>query len=268
MTDLLERSASQGPLPEIGNRNQRDLFAMAELSRTICARLGCIPFAILPHHCWISSVSSVAPGTSPTQRSQLIMNDDPERFSDTVTPSDLDLIRQMADGDARAFAKFYDRHSPLLFSIALKVLGDRLEAEEAWQDSARTIWEHAPLYQASRGKPLSWAVVITRNKAIDRLRAIQRRSDAVERIMKEATTNTGEQGTPAVNIAIGKETAAALRTALGTLPAEQRTAIQLAFFTGLSQSEIAVQLGQPLGTIKARIRRGMITLRDVLEESL
>jgi RNA polymerase sigma-70 factor (ECF subfamily) len=172
----------------------------------------------------------------------------------------------MAEGDTRAFAEFYDRHSALLFSIAVKVLDDAHEAEEVLQDAACLIWEHAPLYDSTLGKPSSWAVVITRNKAVDRLRVLRRSREAIARVSEEAAVDFWPHGRTVPDEAIASETAALLRAALTTLPAEQRQAIELAFFSGLSQSEVAAQLGRPLGTIKAWIRRGMITLRDALEE--
>jgi RNA polymerase sigma-70 factor, ECF subfamily len=183
-------------------------------------------------------------------------------------PSDTELLQRMAGADQLAFVEFYDRHSTMLFSIAIKVVGDVHEAEEVLQDAARYVWEHAPLYDPALGKPLSWAIVITRNKAIDRLRVLQRIGKAVAKITEEAAADylTRTHRTP--NEAITNETGALLRNALSCLPADQRLAIELAFFTGLSQSEIAVQLDEPLGTIKARIRRGMLIMRQILEEQL
>jgi RNA polymerase sigma-70 factor, ECF subfamily len=180
------------------------------------------------------------------------------------TPDDDELLRRMGTGDAGALAGFYDRHSTLLFSIALKVLGDSREAEEVLQDAMRLVWERAPLFQPALGRPLSWAMVITRNKAIDRLRALRRASEAAARIAKEfAPCANAAPGAP-----LDEGAGPLLRSALGGLPSEQRAAIELAYFTGMSHTEIAVQLGQPLGTIKARIRRGMTAMRDVLEEQL
>lgn len=187
---------------------------------------------------------------------------------DTIETPDVELIRKTGRGDTAAFAQFYDRHSTLLFSIAIHVLGNRQEAEDALQDAAAIIWERAPSYEPSLGKPSSWAVVITRNKAIDRLRAQQRRSEGIARIKTAADAGAAEPALASSHLAMDKESAAALRVALKELPDGQRHAIELAFFTGLSQSEVAAHLGEPLGTIKARIRRGMNTLRDVLEESL
>ena len=180
-------------------------------------------------------------------------------------PSDIELLRRMAGGDALAFANFYDRYATVLFSVALKVLHDVHEAEEVLQDAACLVWENASLYNSTLGKPSSWAVVITRNKAIDRLRALQRAGEAIARITEEAARDFATQGHGVPSNAITKETEALLRNALKSLPAEQQLAIELAFFAGLSQTEIATKLAQPLGTIKARIRRGMLAMREILE---
>jgi RNA polymerase sigma-70 factor (ECF subfamily) len=191
-----------------------------------------------------------------------------ESFSQPDGPLDSELMERISKGDTLAFAEFYDRYSALLFSIAAKVVGDLQEAEEILQDSARLVWERAPLYDPTLGRPLSWAVVITRNKAIDRLRTLQRESKAIARITEQAAADFLAQGRKPPSEAIGSEDCNILRRTLVSLPAEQRIAIELAFFTGLSQTQIAAQLGQPLGTIKARIRRGMLAMRDALEEQL
>lgn len=181
--------------------------------------------------------------------------------------SDYDLVRQMGEGNATAFSSFYDRYSTLLFSIAVKILGDVQEAEDALQDALRTIWQRAPFYDPNLGRPSSWASVITRNKAIDRLRMLQRKGNAMERMTREvsipdySTRRTSQE-------VIGQETESLLRHALARLPVDQRIAIELAFFSGFSQSEIATQLDTPIGTIKARIRRGMLTMRDHLKDTL
>ncbi|MDD5198942.1 MAG: sigma-70 family RNA polymerase sigma factor [Terrimicrobiaceae bacterium] len=185
-------------------------------------------------------------------------------------PSETDgeLLRRIGTGDTAAFGEFYDRHSTLLFSIAVKVLGDLHEAEEVLQDAVRLVWERAPLYNPSLGKPASWAVVITRNKAIDRLRVLKRKNETIARLTQEAAADFSAATHQTPVEAFANETADLLRGALARLPGEQRLAIELAFFTGLSQTEVATQLGEPLGTIKARIRRGMLAMRDVLEEQL
>lgn len=183
-------------------------------------------------------------------------------------PSDAELIQKMASGDQSALGTFYDRHSTLLFSIAHKVTGDMQEAEEALQDGLRQLWERAIVYDASLGQPLSWAVVIVRHKAIDRLRALKRRSDGLERLAQEALVNLPTDPAASATGHVCSGTVSRLHRALLSLPREQSWAIELAFFQGLTHPEIATRLGAPLGTIKARIRRGMITLRDALEDQL
>ena len=188
-----------------------------------------------------------------------------------ITPdpalADVEILARVRGGDMAAFAEFYDRHATLLFSVALRILGDAHEAEDILQEAAVALWERAPLYDPACGKPLSWAVALTRNKAIDRLRATRRKAALHDAAAGEA--GFGADTEPAAPQAtMTSETAGFVRTALGTLPAEQRRAIELAFFGGLTQAEIAAQLGLPLGTVKARIRRGMLALRDVLEDKL
>jgi RNA polymerase sigma-70 factor, ECF subfamily len=187
---------------------------------------------------------------------------------ETNEPSDTELLRRMAAGDTSAFTNFYDRCSTLLFSVAMRIVNDVHEAEDILQDSALVIWEKAPLYNSAFGRPLSWAVVITRNKAIDRLRFLRRNSEAITRIAKETVIDFPTYGAEKPGGAISSETGRLLRETLISLPVDQRLAIELAFFCGLSQSEIATKLGQPLGTIKARIRRGMRAMREILEEQL
>ena len=177
------------------------------------------------------------------------------------------LFEQVRQGDATAFAAFFDRHSQLLFNVALRVLGNPHDAEDALSEAAVLLWERAPVYDPMFGRPLSWAVTLTRNKAIDRLRSRQRKAVVHDAAATQA--GFGADTEPeAPQAAITSETAAFLRTALEVLPAEQRRAIELAFFGGLTQLEISEQLGVPLGSVKARIRRGMLALRDALEGHL
>lgn len=176
------------------------------------------------------------------------------------------LFSRVAAGDAAAFAAFYDRHETLWFSLAMRMLRDAAEAEDVLQDAAVLIWERAPLYDASQGRPVSWAITVLRNKAIDRIRALRRRGELLDRAEGEwAVAESGNSG----GVNPGQvEAGEILRRTLHRLPGDQKQAIELAFFGGLSQSEVAEHLRQPLGTIKARIRRGMLALRDALEGAL
>lgn len=185
----------------------------------------------------------------------------------TEAQEDDALFARIANGDETAFAAFYDRHETLLYSIAHRIGGTDAEAEDVLQEAAVLIWERAPTYNRSLGKPLSWAIAIVRNKAIDRFRSGKRRSEVFAEMPEDPVAEAG-QATGSDPRAFAGEDATFVRRALATLAREQRQAIEMAFFGGLTQNEIAEQLGQPLGTIKARIRRGMIQMRDALEGAL
>lgn len=177
---------------------------------------------------------------------------------------DIEWLRRIGTGDRSAFGSFYDQYSGLLFSIAVKVLNDAKEAEDVLQEVFVQIWNKSQAYDPLLGKPASWAVTLTRNKAIDRIRASQRRSRLLEQATVEA--NVSPADSPSANEKLhGKENAEMIRSVLAALPPDQRRAIELAFFSGLTQDEIAKNLQEPLGTIKARIRRGMLKLREKLE---
>ena len=181
---------------------------------------------------------------------------------------DAALIERIRTGDRAAFMIFYDRYCPLLLSVASRVLADRKEAEDVLQEVMLAIWNKSGDYDPELGTLSSWATVMTRNRALDRLRARTRRLRLIEEVAIMAEESEAS-ATPSANELIhGRERAELLRAAMGDLPAEQRMAIELAFFAGLSQSDIATRLQQPLGTVKARIRRGMLRLRDHLGSSL
>jgi RNA polymerase sigma-70 factor (ECF subfamily) len=177
---------------------------------------------------------------------------------------DIELLRRIGDGDRSAFDSFYDQYSGLLFSIAVKILNDAKEAEDVLQEVFMQIWNKADAYDPLLGKPASWAVTLTRNKAIDRIRASNRRSRLLEQATVEA--NVATDPSPSANEKLhGRENAQMIRSVVAALPLDQRRAIEMAFFSGLTQDEIAKNLQEPLGTIKARIRRGMLKLREKLE---
>jgi len=178
------------------------------------------------------------------------------------------LIERIRAGERAAFVAFYDRYAPLLLSVAARVLGERKEAEDVLQEVMLVIWNKSGDYDPQLGTLCSWAITVTRNKALDRLRARNRRLRLVEEAAVLAE-DAGSSAYPSANeILHGRQRAEQLREAMQALPAEQRMAIELAFFTGLSQSDIATRLQQPLGTIKARIRRGMLRLREQLGGAL
>jgi len=173
------------------------------------------------------------------------------------------LLCRIAQEDRNALAEFYDQAAGILFSTAVRILGDPQEAEEVIQDVFVQIWEKATVFDATAGSPLGWAISITRNRSIDRLRSRQRRGRLVVELEQEAQ-GTVVDGAPKAT-ALGEDELAGVRAAVSGLPQEQRQAIEMAFFGGLTHYEIAEALKQPLGTVKARIRRGMLKLRESLQ---
>ena len=187
--------------------------------------------------------------------------------SQPTETTDAQILALVARGDLDAFAMFYDRFATVLYSLALRILRDTHDAEEVLQEAMTLIWERAASYDASAGKPLSWAFAITRNKAIDRIRSTQRKTRLIhDAALEQEIAHGSSTHVRAESRVLDGETSTLVRGALLALPREQREAIELAFFDGLSHVEIAATLKEPLGTVKARIRRGMLKLRDALQE--
>ena len=178
--------------------------------------------------------------------------------------TDATLFSRVTQGDTAAFAAFYERHEARWFGLVMRIVSSQAEAEDVLQEAAVLVWERAGMYDATQGQPGAWAATVVRNKAIDRVRVGRRRGEALNRLA--ACEDCAGPMSPAAPVDTwGDDSADLVRQTLGLLPSEQRRAIEMAFFGGLTQSEISEQLGQPLGTVKARIRRGMLTLRDALE---
>jgi RNA polymerase sigma-70 factor, ECF subfamily len=190
----------------------------------------------------------------------------PENASDLEI--EIDLLRRIGQGDHRSFEKLYDRVSGTLFGIAFRILNSRESAEDVLQEVFVQIWDKAPLYDPSRGKPLTWAVALTRNKAIDRLRSVQRRARLQEDVKTEAQNLERIDPRSSVDAIATGEHGKLARDAMLRLSAEQREVLELAFVQSLTQSEIAARLGEPLGTVKARIRRGLAKLRELMSPRL
>jgi RNA polymerase sigma-70 factor (ECF subfamily) len=179
------------------------------------------------------------------------------------TPDDVALLQAVARRDEAAFAALYDRMSRPIFSMILRIVRGRAEAEEILQEAFWQIWESAPSFQAELGSPFCWMVTIARRKAIDRLRANSRQ---VQRIAEaQALRVEDEYARPVVldELAAG-ERSATVKAALARLGPDERRAIVLAFFDGLTHEEIAQALRAPVGTVKARIRRGLLKLKPSL----
>ncbi len=182
--------------------------------------------------------------------------------------SDTELLLQTGKGDDESLRKLYARFAGVLFSTAYRVLNNVKDAEEVVQEAFVQIWEKAALYDVRRGKPLTWAMTLTRNKAIDRLRRVQRRQRLQEEIATEAAVWDRTVERDSSDLAAAHDTHKVVRSAVIQLSPDQRRAIELAFFSGLTQHEVAERLGEPLGTVKARIRRGMMKLRHAIEPKL
>ncbi|MGD1019175.1 MAG: sigma-70 family RNA polymerase sigma factor [Verrucomicrobiia bacterium] len=182
--------------------------------------------------------------------------------SSTAGADDRALLRAVAARDKEALRQLYARHSAVLFALALKVLSDRAEAEDVLQEAFIQVWKTAGSFDEGRGKPLGWLIMLTRSRAIDRLRSRKTRTRATESMAKDASQTAGST-TPA-DEALASEAQRTVRNALKSLPPDQRAPIEMAYFGGLTQFEIAQQLSQPLGTVKTRIRNGMMRLREML----
>lgn len=175
------------------------------------------------------------------------------------------LLKRVAAGDRAAFSELYDRFSKPLYSTAVRILTDTAEAQDVVHDAFVALWDKASTYEASRGTAFSWALTLTRNRAIDRLRSRRRRAELLENSApSDLGLDENSSGPSADESADTSDQAAAVRAAVETLPSDQQSALKLAFFSGLTQEEIAARLSTPLGTIKARIRRGLLKLRERL----
>ena len=169
------------------------------------------------------------------------------------------LIRRMADGDREAFAAFYDRYSSLAFTMIRRILPQPAEAEAVLQEVFWQSWTEADRYDRRRGTPEAWVLMRARSRAIDRLRVIRRRTETFVKPVDETLAQTPDRKTP--NPGTVAEDRKLVASALGRLPEAQRRVIELAFFEGLTQAEIAERLGEPLGTVKTRTRAGLERLR-------
>jgi RNA polymerase sigma-70 factor (ECF subfamily) len=176
-------------------------------------------------------------------------------------PDESRLISRLAAGDADAAAELYDRYAGQVLALARRILRNDSDAEEVVQDVFSQVWRTAARYQPARGRVAAWLLVITRTRAIDRLRARQVRPEIVPDAFPE---DMAAAGPSAPDRLLSDEEAARVRDALVTLPDAQRTALELAYYEGLTQSEIAARLTEPLGTVKTRIRTALAALRQRL----
>jgi RNA polymerase sigma-70 factor (ECF subfamily) len=185
-----------------------------------------------------------------------------------AAPGDAELVARVAGGDADALAVLYDRHGAACLALARAVTGAPDEAEDVVADAFGQLWRTAGRYDPARGSVAAWVVTVTRTRALDHLRARRRRTLAEERAASDLLAGSPLGGPPggAVDPAdpAVAEDAGRVRRAVAALPAPQRDAILLAFFGGLTHTDVAGRLGEPLGTVKTRIRAGLQKLRATL----
>ena len=188
----------------------------------------------------------------------------------TVTdapPSDSDLVRRVAAGDESAVAALYDRYGSVLYAVSYRIVGQKADAEEVVMETFAQVWRDAAKFEATRGSVAAWLTMISRSRALDQVRSRDRRerlntSAAREDLGQERGSRQwgSDPGYQVEQTERQKRVAAALES----LSPAQRQAIELAYFDGLSQSEIAERLNEPLGTVKTRVRLGMMKLREAL----
>lgn len=182
-----------------------------------------------------------------------------------VEQEDRDLIQRMASKDAIALDAFYERYNRIAFGLVLRIVGNRADAEDVLVDVFWQVWQQSRRYDSSRGKPVAWLLTIARTRAIDCLRSSNRqivKTDELEP-MREPASAANEPDS-----FVAADTRRAVQDALQTLTEAQRVPLEMAYFQGMSQTEVAAALGQPLGTIKDRIRTGMAHLRKRLKAYL
>jgi RNA polymerase sigma-70 factor (ECF subfamily) len=178
---------------------------------------------------------------------------------------DARLLSAIASRDQHALARLYQRRGGLLYSLLVRMLVNEMEAQEIMQDTFVHIWRSADGFDPARSSPLAWMIMIARGRALDRLRARSRRTVRQAEYESEMAVQELDEATGAKQ-AEHSELASACRQALQSLPEDQERALRLAFYQGRTHEEIAGALGEPLGTIKARIRRGLLALRQALKD--
>ena len=173
-----------------------------------------------------------------------------------VATTEAELIARIRSGDESAMAMLYDRYSGLVYAVALRVVADTGAAEDVLQDIFMQLWRNPGAFNAARGRLAPWLAVIARNRAIDHLRK-RRPETELEDVVVAVEPDLADG-------AFRAQVVERVRGELAAMPAEQRKCLELAFFEGLTHSEIATRTGEPLGTVKTRIRSGLIALRKTL----
>lgn len=180
--------------------------------------------------------------------------------SEQVQDNDVELLKGVASQDEAALAALYDRYRVILFGLLVRILNNREEAEDVLQEVFLQVWRRAADFDENRGRPFTWLVTLARSRGIDRLRNLAAR----ERVAVAGAKDEAEAVSDAASDAFRSEQRGLVTNALAQLPDEQQYPLMLAYFDGLTQTEIAARLGAPLGTVKTRMRTGMMKLREML----
>lgn len=180
---------------------------------------------------------------------------------DAAHAEDILLMGRVAARDQQAFALLFDRHAPIVLGVLSRLLGDRALAEEILQEAFLQAWQQAERYQPALATPRGWLLMMARSRALDRLRSRSARQRREDEVMREVPAAAEPTGTAVIE---ADERRRHVVEAMSALPAEQRECIELAFFGGLTHTEIAERLQAPLGTVKSRILLGMNKLRQSL----
>lgn len=191
----------------------------------------------------------------------------PDRGTTEAPPGDLPLIQRIASGDERAVAELYDRYGSVLYAVGYRILGERADAEEVVMETFAQVWREASRFEAERGSVPAWLTMMARSRALDQVRSRDRRERLATSAAREDDNRApamGAWGNDPTREAEQNERRQRVVEAMASLSPVQREAIELAYYEGLSQSEIAERLQEPLGTIKTRVRLGMMKLRDAL----
>jgi RNA polymerase sigma-70 factor (ECF subfamily) len=181
---------------------------------------------------------------------------------DAPQQPDNDLLHAVARGDEAALATLYDRYASILLGLVLRILHSRGEAEDVLQEVFLQVWRRAADFDESRGRAFTWLVTLARSRAIDRLRSLDARGRAATASAAEPSEQVGDASLDALRA----EQSEIVRDALAQLSEDQRTTLLLAYQEGLTQTEIAERLKQPLGTVKTRTRAGLTKLRELLRD--
>jgi RNA polymerase sigma factor (sigma-70 family) len=174
------------------------------------------------------------------------------------------IVAKIAQQDQTAFSLLYDRYARLVYALAYRILGSIEEAEEVVLDVFAQVWRTADRYDLKRGRVDAWLCLLARSRALDRLRSLKRSARAVEASENAAIAEPTTDNKPEESLMI-TERREIVQAAIGQLPTEQQQVLVLAYFQGLTHKEIAAQTGQPLGTVKTRIRLGLVKLKDILQ---